>query len=319
MQDSPRQVSGPDPLLTNMSIGYINENYIADRWVPILTTDTQAGLIPKYDQSHWFRNAARMRAPGTETRRGGFKVDFTDSYFCPGYDFGFEIPDELRRAQVDPFNYDRDGTLFCTDRVQMAREIACANRLFTTGVWTADQVGGVDFTQWDDYGASEPLFDFTTYNDSMELRIAREANTVVMGKRVWSSLKWHPQLIDTIKYTQRGQMTPEIFAGLVEIPNVYIGRGIYTTSPEGTAEASVVYQRIWGNHALFIYQPPVPSMMTPAAAYTMVWTIVPNALQYITRLRENSRHQDVIEAFSWFIHKLTAQGAGQFLSNAVSA
>ena len=54
-----------DAMLTNLSIGYKNDLYIADQIAPIVPVRRQSDIIPKYDQSHWFRNQAAIRAPGT--------------------------------------------------------------------------------------------------------------------------------------------------------------------------------------------------------------------------------------------------------------
>src|SRR6516162_6188149 len=94
LQDSLRV----DPLLTNVSIAYTNTAYVADQVFPIVPVEMQAGIVPKYNQSHWFRDTAQLRAPGTASVRGGFKVDITDKYYCPRFSWGFELPDEVRHT-----------------------------------------------------------------------------------------------------------------------------------------------------------------------------------------------------------------------------
>jgi len=306
-----------DRFLTNISIAYRNPAYIADEIFPILPVRKQSDLIANYDQSHWFRDEARLRAPGTKSQRGGWKVS-PDNYFCVRFSYGHEIDDEARDNADEPFNLDREATEFCTDKVQLRRERSFAADFFKTGVWGADKTGGVDFTQWSDYANSSPLVDLTTYTDEVEGKIGRESNTLVMGKQVWVKLKWHPDLLDTIKYTQRAQMSIELFASLTEIPRVHVGRTIYTDSPEGTAEASVVYQRVWGKKVLMLYRPEAPSLLQPSAGYTFVWGRVENAIQYIRRMRDEEREVDIIEANSYFDQKLTAARAGIFLESAVN-
>lgn len=308
-----------DQMLTNMSIGYSNLTYIADQIFPILYVNKQSDIVPKYDQSHWFRDGARLRMPRSKSEGGGWSVDKTQTYFCPRYSFRDEISDEERANADGPFqNLEQDAVDFVTDKVAMRREIAFATDFFKTGVWGNDDTGGTDFTVWSDYGASSPLTDFTSYEDEIEARIGRAPNTVVLGKQVWNQLKWHPDLIDTIKYTQRGTVSVDLAASLFEIPKLLIGRAIYTTDPEGTAEASVTYTRIWGKNALFLYVPDRPSLKQPAAGYTFSWQVVPNALQYIKRMRDEEREVDIIEANTYFDQAVTAARAGTFLSGAVA-
>jgi len=308
-----------DIFLTNMSIAYQNRNYIADQIFPLVPVNKQSNKIALYDQSHWFRDTAALRAPGTKSRGGGWSVS-NDTYYCDRFSYRHEIDDETRDNADEPFNLDRDATRFVTDKLQLRREIAFATDFFTTSVWGTD-VTSASFTnavKWDDYASSSPLVDLTTQRDAMEGKIAVEPNTLVMGKQVWVKLKWHPDIIDTIKYTQRAEVSTELFASLTEFQRVLIGRGIYTTTAEGTAEASVTYSRIWGKNALLVYVSNSPSLLDPSAGYTFTWQRVPSSVQYIRRMRDDEREVDIIEANSYFDQKKTAAGAGIFLSAAVS-
>lgn len=301
-----------DAMLTNLSIGYKNDLYIADQIAPIVPVRRQSDIIPKYDQSHWFRNQAVIRAPGTASERGGFTVDTSQTYYCPRYSFGFEIPDETRDNTDPPWDLDRDGTAFVTDRLMMKREISAAGKFFATGLWATPDV--TPSVLWSTYGTSTPLVDITVYQDTVEGRIARMPNKFIMGKQVFSILKWHPDLMDKIKYTQRGVVTTDLLAALIDMETVLIGRAIFTASAEGTAEASVVYQRVWGKNALLLHVPSAPSLMTPAAAYTFTWNRVPNSIQYFTRKRNDEREVDILEGNTYFDQRITSQRAGQFIS-----
>lgn len=305
-------------LLTNMSIGYKNDMYIADEMFPDVQVVKQSDIIPQYNQSPWFRDTAHLRAPGTASRGGGFTVDNTMTYYCNRYSYRFEIPDEFRSNTDAPYNMDRDGTMFATDKLMLNRELSFATNIFKTGVWTTEKTGGTDFVQWSDYASSTPLRDFTDYHDSMEALIAREPNMTTMGKQVWSQIKWHPDVIDTIKYTQTAQMTVGMFAALIEVPRVLIGRGIYTTTAEGTAEGSVTYSRIWGKNVLSLYVPASPSLFTPSAGYTIVWNRVQNAKQYMKQMRDEEREVDILEANSYYTHKVTSGKSGVFMASAVA-
>lgn len=305
-------------LLTMLSIGYINPAYIADQLFPIARVQKQSDIVPKYNQSFWFKDDAKVRAPGTKSEGGGWTVDTSATYFCNRWSRRMEIPDELRRNADAPWNLDNDATRFVTDRVMMRREVKFATDHFVTGIWTTDKDGGVDFTQWSDYGASTPDVDVDTYKDSVEALVGVEPGKMAVGKQVHLQLKNHPALIDRIKYTQKAQLTPDLIASLLELDSYLVGRSIYTATIEGTAEGSVTYTRIWGKNALLLYVPTVPSLLTPSAGYTFVWQVVPNAVQYIKRMRDEEKEIDIIEANSYFDQRRTAASAGAFLESAVA-
>src|SRR3990167_8736128 len=305
-------------LLTSLSIGYRNAAYIADQIFPIVRVNKQSDIVPKYDQSHWFRDNAKVRAPGTVSEGGGYTVDTSDTYFCNRFSRRFEIPDELRRNADAPWDLDADATRFVTDKVMMRGEVAFAADFFATGKWGTDKTGGTDFTQWSDYGGSTPDVDIDTYKDTVEALVGQEPNKLVVGKQAHLQLKNHPTLIDRIKYTQRAQLTADLIASLFELDAYLVGRSIYTTTIEGTAEASVTYTRLWGKAGLLLYTPPAASLLTPAAGYTFAWQVVPNAIQYIKRMRNEEKEIDIIEANSYFAQKKTLGNAGLFLATAVA-
>src|SRR5215831_6188113 len=231
-----------DQIQSNVLISYSNPMYLARVIFPLFPVQQMTGIIAQMPQSHWFRNQAAARAAGTRSRRGAFTLDNTMQYVCKWASFGVELPDIVRDNQVDPYNLDQACTEFAADKILMEQELNFVNTAFITGVWTGDQTGVAaapaanQFIYFSDYANSAPLIVLSNSNDTIGGRIGREGNTLVMGKQVWTQLKWHPDLLDNIKYTQRAQMTPDLLASMLEIQRVLIGRGIYTTSAEGTAE-----------------------------------------------------------------------------------
>jgi hypothetical protein len=306
-----------DSLLTRISIGYSNPMYIADGVFPVLPVQKQSDLFPTYTMSDWFRDDAKIRAPRTRSEGGGYTVG-NDNYFANRYSYRSEISDEERANADSVWNLEQDATEFAQDKIDMRRERALAAKIFTTGVWANDDVGGTDFTQWSDYAMSTPLVNATAYMDEVETRIGREANTLVIGKPVWNVLRWHPDLIDAVKFTQRGVLTEDLVRSLLGIDRMLIGRALVTTSPEGTAESSVTYSRIWGKSALWLYVPQRAGLRQPSAGYTFTWARVPNSLSYVVRYRDDERETDIIECNSYFDHKVTSSRAGTYLSSVVA-
>lgn len=321
MQPTPGSVHFDVPL-TNVLVGYKNPQYIVDEIAPIVPVTKQSNRIPKYDQSHWFRDEARLRTPGAKSQRGGFTVDASQSYFCNRYSYGFEIPDELRDNEDAPFNMDQQGAQFALDKVFMRREVRFTTDWMATSKWGTDKTGGTDFTKWSDYGGSQPLVDVAGFKDAVEGLVGIEPRIGVFGKLVQLQLRWHPDVVDLIKYGagpgNPAKPTEETIRNVFDLDKLLIGRSIYTTSPEGTAEASVTYTRVWGKNGLLLYTPDQPSMMTPAAMYTFTWQRVQGSLNYMKRMRDEEREVDILEANTYFDQCQTVKNAGLFISGAVA-
>lgn len=308
-----------DPLLTNMSIGYHNNEFIASKLSPTILAPSPTGKYVNYDQSHWFRDAMQKRAPGTASPRTGWKLSMS-SFTTEEYSLGHEIPDEFRAMQQSPINVDSDAVKFLQDKAQLKREIDWAANFMTTSVWGSDKTGGSDFTVFSDYGSSTPTVVFAEYADTIQQRIGRAPNTLVMGAQPWRYLRFHPDVIDAMKVTELRKASLDLFGDLIDMPRIFVGKAFYTTTAEGVAEASATYTNIWGNKALLMYVPESASLNEPAATYTFVWSPgsgagAPDGAEiFFRRFREEARRVDVIEASTYFKQIVTGSRAGLFMN-----
>ena len=303
-----------DRLLTNISQQARNVSYIADQIFPIVTVMKASDYIAKYNQSHWFRNGAALRAPRTASVGGGFSVT-QDSYITERVSFRDEFSDDEQANYDNPFQLLTDSVDFVTDKMGLYRETQFATKFFAPSKGWYDRAGTTHFVKWSDVSTSNPMKDVGTYKDYVETQIAREPNKFVMGKEAYLTARWNVKVLDSIKYTQTGIVSKDLLASLFEFDDILIGRAIQTTDPEGTAEASVTYARVWGDRALMVYVPERPSLRVPAAGYTLVWQVVPNALQYIKRMRDEEREANIIEGNSYFVQKQTSGAAGALLDD----
>lgn len=307
-----------DRPLTNLSIAYRNDTYIADMIFSAVPVTKKSDSYYSYDKSYHFRDEAARRAPGTYARVGGYATS-TTTYLCVGYSIAKDIPDEVRENADDQFNLDREALDYVSDKIMMRRENAFVTDHFTTGVWGTDQTGGTDFTVWSNYAGSNPLTDIEGWQDTVEGKIAKTPRDLVIGRQVWTKLKWHPDVIDSIKYTQKAVMSEDLFASMVGLERFLVGKAIITTDKEGTAEASVTYSRIWGKHALLHYRAPAAGLMTLSSGYTFFWNRPGKPGQStVYRYRDDRARTDFIEAESFYDQKIVASDAGLFASGAVS-
>ncbi len=310
-----------DRLATEFSVGYRNMDYIADALAPLVPIGVRSGVYAALKMSDWFRNAAQPRGQASRSVGFGFDTDNTGSFYCNKYSFRWEVDDDSRAVAQSPYDVDMLGTRFVTDKLQLKREVSWGTGLFTTGVWGTDKVGATDFSYWDDYGGSDPAVDIEAWKDAVELKSGATPDTAAMGRGAWTYVKFHPSLIDKIKYTQRGQVAPDLAAELFELRKLNIGKAIYTTSPRGTAESSVTYSRVWGRSFWLGVVPTAPGLFIPAATYSLFWNR-PGAPvgvpQYIRRIRDEERETDIFESNSYFTQKVMAATAALFASNVIN-
>ena len=235
-----------DRLLTNLSVGYRNDTYIADKIFPIVPVQKQSDKYAVYTKADWFRDEAQLRAPGTEPVESGYNVSTTNTYFCLQYAIAKSVPDEVRANADDPLNPDREAVEFVTDRLMLRRENAWAAANFIAAAWATSSTGGTsDHVQWSNYGASDPTVDVLRYRNSVRGSIARLPNKGVIGFAALVQLQNHPVLVDRIKYSQKGILTEQLIAELLGLDELLVGSAIITTTPEPQTAIRSTERTIW--------------------------------------------------------------------------
>lgn len=320
---TPRDVHINAPL-TNISVAYIQQQsaFIADRVFPIVRVNKQSDLFFRYSKADWHRDEAQERAPATESAGGGWRMD-TDDYFARVYAYHKDVDDQTRANADMPIDMDRDATEFVTQKLLLRREKVWANTYFQSGIWGIDLVGVAaapaagQFLQWDQAN-STPIEDVTTQAIAIAEQTGFRPNRLVLTPYVYNTLRHHPEVLDRIKYTQRGVVTTEILAALFDVEQVVIPWGIENTQAEGLPEEE---QFVFGKHAMLVYANPRPSILQPSAGYIFAWTGLLGAGAYgnrIRRFRMELLAADRVEGEMAFVPKLVAADCGAFFANAVA-
>jgi len=267
-----------DTLLSNLSIGYMNEpgSYVADKVFPIIDVKDRSGKYAKYKKHEWFRDEAEKRAPLTESAGGHFEVDTPGTFYCDDWSFHKDYADEDVIDADDVFDVEDDCAQYCVEKIRLSREKRWADTYFTTGVWTSELQGQSatpgtnEFYCWDDYTNSTPIEDVSDAKTLVRILTGLLPNTLVVSERVHMALANHPDVLDRYKYTQTGIITEALLARVFEVDNYYVARAVYATTKEGQATQSMSY--IAGQYdALLVYVQPRPSKRRPASGYTFRW------------------------------------------------
>lgn len=311
--------------LTNISIAYIQraENFIADRVFPNIPVTKQSDRYFVYEREDFFRDEAKERAPGTESAGGGYRVDNTPTYFARTMALHKDVADEIRANADTPLDMDRDATIFVTQQMLIRREKVWASNYFQTGVWGTQKQGKAaapganEFLQWND-AASTPIEDITSTAIDMAKITGFKPNTLVLSPYVFNQLKNNADILDRVKYTQRGVVTTDLLASLFEVDRVLVAMATNNTAAEG---ATAAYDFIISSKAaLLCYSNPTPSILQPSAGYTFSWTGYLGAGAAGTRIKRFRMEQlasDRIEGEISFDSKLVASDMGAFFYDCI--
>lgn len=277
-----------DRALTNISVAYLQDAsaFIADKVFPIVPVKRQSDVFYTYNKGDFMRDEAQVRGAGTESAGGDYGVVANDPYYCRKHAFHKDITEEERVNYDEPLNADTDAADFVSQKMLIRREMEWASKFFTTGVWGTEISGAASnpaegqTLKWD-LPTSNPIKDITDAAVKMAAETGYKPNTLVLSPYAFNALKNHEDILDRIKYTQKGIVTTDLLATLFEVDNVYVAWGVVNSAAKGAAD-SVDF--IMGTHALLCYAAPRPALRKPSAGYIFAWTGLEGSGAYGNRI-----------------------------------
>jgi hypothetical protein len=294
-------VAGP---LQNVSVAYKNKAYIGNRIFLILDGIDPKSKIAIYSKGAWFRNDAGIRGPGSRAKRSGFPIDWA-SIATKEYAFASEVTDEDRRFSkskfAPPLQPDQDAIEFATDKVDMSKEVRIAE-MITGGTWMDGNVGGEDAEGlWSPVGSTNTfLSDITKGTKAIQANSGVKPNCLAIDYATYMALKECEAVLDKIKYTQRGVLTAELLAALLDLDEVLVGEAIVNTAKEKKTGTEFTAKYIWevntGKGMGFLFnRPKAPGRKVPAPGYQARVAYDDGSPRRTTTWREPAEHQDVYE------------------------
>jgi len=311
-------IDGP---LTELSVAYIQDQkrYVADQVFPIVPVQKKSDRYFVYDKGDFLRDEAEERAPSTESAGSGYAIDNTPTYYCKPFALHKDIDDQIRDNADAPLDMDRDATEFITQKVLLRREKQFRDGFFQTGLWSGSSSGG-DITPtiaWDQVG-SDPVNDVMEQIEAISEKSTYMPNKLVITPKVFKALKSNASILDRIKYTQRGQVTLDLLAGLFEVDQVLVARATENTAKKGQAPTMA---NIFGTgQALLVYSAPRPSLMQPSGGYIFSWKgfTGSNNGWRVKRFRMEWLSSDRVEVEAAYDMKLVASDVGAFFTGLAS-
>ena len=277
-----------DRALTNISVAYLQDAsaFIADKVFPIVPVKKQSDVFFIYDKGDFMRDEAKVRGAGTESAGGDYGVEASEPYYCRKHAFHKDVTPEERANYDEPLDADTDAADFVSQKMLIRREMEWASKFFTAGVW-GTEVSGVaenategQALQWN-LATSNPIKDITEAGVAMAAATGFKPNTLVLSPYAFNALKNHEDILDRIKYTQKGIVTADLLATLFEVKNVYVAWGVVNSAAKGSADA---VDFIMGKNALLCYAAERPALRKPSAGYIFAWTGLEGSGAYGNRI-----------------------------------
>lgn len=276
-----------DRAMTNISVAYLQDAnaFIADKVFPIVPVKRQSDVYYQYSKEDFMRDEAQVRGAGTESAGGDYGVEAQDPYYCRKHAFHKDVTEEERANYDEPLDADKDATDFVSQKMLIRREMQWASNFFKAGVWGteisgAEADGENQAIKWN-LATSNPIKDITDAAVDMAGATGFKPNTLVLSPAAFTALKNHEDILDRIKYTQKGIVTADLLATLFEVDHVHVAWAVVNTAAKG-ADANIGF--IMGKHALLCYSNPAPALRKPSAGYIFAWTGLEGSGAYGNRI-----------------------------------
>lgn len=239
-----------DPALSNVSVAYTNEEYIAELLFPVHSVGRQSGKYYKFNKASLRRNKTK-RAPGSKSNEVEYGLS-TDTYNSEDHALKEKIPFEVIEQADDALDPETDAAESVTEMLMIDKEVTLAASMSDTAIITQNvTLSGTD--QWNDYDNSDPFDDIRTAINTVQAATGKRPNTMVLGQAVFNKLIDHPDVVDRVKYTSGTSITKEMIARLFELKQVFVGSAVQNTAAEGQTDSLAF---IWGKHAWLTYIAP---------------------------------------------------------------
>lgn len=322
-----KQQAHIDRALTNISVAYLQEeeSFISHKVFPAIPVKKQSDVYFVYNKGDFFRDEARVRSGASESAGGEYAVEASDPYYCRVHAFHKDVTEQERANHDDPLDADIDATDFVSQKMMLKREVVWTEKYFKPGIWTTEYTGvgatpsGDQVLQFDKVG-SDPIGVVAKAIVKMASQTGYRPNTIAMTPAVFYALKNHEDILDRIKYTQKGIVTADLLATLFEVEQIHVAWSVVNTAGQGAEDA---IDFIMGNHMLLCYVQRRPSLRKPSAGYMFSWTGLKGASGLGTRIVRLPMDllglgTERIEGEIAFDVKVIAQDLGVFFKDIVS-
>lgn len=309
MPNSLRKHRVIDPVLTTIVIGYAMPELIGETIFPAVSHAREGGTIQQYGKEA-FMAYNTVRAPRSRVAR----VDYDTA----------EVEFAMKERSVEMATDKREGeeseglairaeqatARQCQSIIKLDHERDVAALVANTASYAAGNTTSLNAAaKWSAYDTSNPVADVEAGKEAIRQKVGVRPNVLVLGASTYKALKSHPGLLERIKYSQKGILTPELLAAIFDVKQVVVGESI-------TSDAKGVFSDIWGKMASlhYVVAPSTADLGTPSFGYTIRKKGRPNASKYY----DDSVKSDVVQVEDIYSVKVLAPGAGYLIQAAVA-
>lgn len=337
-----------DPILTNFSVGWADEELFGLRLAPETPVRTKSGRYRVFDRSNRLIYRSR-REPGTSANRIGARRWSEDVFNTQEHSLAAEIYDEEREQlnsqgglanatfggdlQIDP---EQDATDDVTSSIMREMELKISTLFRDATQYPSNHVitltSGGTGTQFSNYALatagdpntsySDPVGVFKTAFQRIHLDTGRWPNTIAIPFDAVGVVENHPRVVarflhfaltDPTAWQQLMGLPPEATANL----NIFVVDSKYNNADNIDAAENIV--SFWGQDMWIGLVDPTPGQKTFTFAKTFAQIYPDGTTRPTESYRDEDRKTDIVRTSYRYDQKVVSGAAGYLIKTAVAA
>lgn len=243
------------PTLTNLSLGYANQEFIADRIFPIVSRDTDTGEFYGSGMEMFTRE---QDVRGLKDRANAVDHDYKKfTYAATEHSLLEEIPAKLlNQAQASGvaavMRIEQDASNIVTQKLALGREIDFATQLRdATKYATGNSTTLAGTAQFNDYTNSDPIGAIDSYKETVRSKIGVTPNVGIIPRSVFRKLRSHPKVKAEAGQKDGKSLSETDLADLLELDRILIPAAVFNNAPADVTDPFTSAD-VWGKDMMLL-------------------------------------------------------------------
>jgi hypothetical protein len=248
-----------DVALTNLSVAYTNEDYVAPRVFPVVPVDKRSDRYFLYNKDAFLRSSGtdRQGRPGSIRRPGSRSTEIlfdvsTNPYYCEQLARNYALTDAETRIADAPLQPGIDATLALTEMILLDNEVAVAGKVMKRANYAASNKAQLTTgtTSWAQNAQTAGAY--TSFPLSVDIpkakkavigSLVRSATNILLNYNAAVTLSQNWEYLDKIKYVSREGLTASGLAPVIGGLTVVEARTQRANSAEGATPVTTGF--VW--------------------------------------------------------------------------
>ncbi len=285
--------------------------FVGRQLFPLFFTAMQAANYYVFDRENMLNVPTSIRrSPASPYARQVMQLS-GDSYSCQNYGVEEPVDDEERAKYGNAVDADNAAVRRGVNTILVNHETRVHDAIVNSSTIPRSAPG----TTWDQEG-STPIQDIRAMRESVHSNCGLDANTICFNRAVFNALSDHSQVLDRIKYSERGVVTEDILAAVFGVSRVLVAGGLTNAAAEGL---TLNPGTIWDDTVILAHVENVQDLSAPNFGRTFAWRQFtgPDGLQTFT-YRQDEIDSDVQRVRQHCDEKLVGPECGYLLTDVLS-